>query len=57
MSFAADGEMMTAEVFRMVVQSATVACRNRGHSESGIKCRGSSLFRVILVAVKPVSFD
>ena len=58
MSLAAAGDMMvTAEVSRMAVHSATVACKNRGRSESGIKCRGSSSFRVILVAVKPVSFD
>ena len=49
--------MVIAEVSRMAVHSATVACKNRGHSESGIKCRGSSSIRVILVAAKPVSFD
>ena len=55
---AAVGEMMViAEVSKMAVHSATVACKNRGHSDSGIKCRGSSSFRVILAAVKPVSFD
>ena len=58
MSRAADGEMMvTAEVPRIAVPSATVACKKRGHSESGISCRGRSSFRVILVAVKPVNSD
>ena len=56
-SRAAAAEMMVAaEVPRMSVHSATVARRKRGHSESGIRCRGSSSFRVILVAVKPVNF-
>ena len=56
MSRAAAAEMMVAaEVPRMAVHSATVARRKRGHSESGIRCRGSSSFRVILVAVKPVN--
>ena len=58
MSSAAAGEMMvTAAVSRMADHSATVACRNRGHSESGIKCRKSSSFQVILVAVQPVNPD
>ena len=48
--------MVAAEVPRMAVHSATVARRKRSHSESGIRCRGSSSFRVILVAVKPVNF-
>ena len=48
---------MTAEVSRMAVHSATVAWRKRGHSESGIRCRGSSSFRVILFAIKPVNSD
>ena len=57
MSRAAAAEMMVAaEVPRMAVHSATVARRKRSHSESGIRCRGSSSFRVILVAVKPVNF-
>ena len=48
---------VTAEVSRMPVHSAIVARRKRGHSESGIRCPGSSSFRVILVAVKPMSSD
>ena len=56
MSLAVVGEMMvTAGVSRMAVHSATVAWRERGHSESGIRCPGSSSFRIILVAVKPVN--
>ena len=56
-SRAAAAEMLVAaEVPRMAVHSATVARRKRDHSESGIRCRGSSSFRVILVAVKPVNF-
>ena len=54
---AAAAEMMVAaEVPRMAVHFATVARRKRSHSESGIRCRGSSSFRVTLVAVKPVNF-
>ena len=57
MSQAAAAEMnVIAEVPRMAVHSTTVARRKRGHSASGIRCRGSSSFRVILVAAKPVNF-
>ena len=58
MSFAAAGEMIvTAEVSKMAAHAVTVAWRKRGHSESGIMCRGNSSPRVILVAVKPVNSD
>ena len=48
---------MTAEVSKMAAHSATVAWRKRGHSESGIMCRGNSSPRVIRVTVKPVNSD
>ena len=44
-------------VTAMAVHSATLARRKRGHSDSGIMCRGSSSPRVILVFVKPVNSD